>query len=336
MINVSTPATPPAPDKRRKNGLIIGCCVALLALFVIGSGFIVATLLAGGATLTGAGQPTYEELVVREGRTNRKIVIIDIHGVIFASGAEPSVVTADSVNDQIAAAETDPDVVAIILDIDSPGGSAVGSTLIYDALRTAEKPIIALFSGEVAASGAVYAAVGSDWIVSQRETLTGSIGVILETIDLSALLATYGVKFNTIKSGEFKDIGSFSRPITDEERTMFQDLIDESYAGFVAALSAGRSLTNEQVRAFADGRVFSGTTAKTLGLVDELGNLDTAIAAAERLIEQTETQVVRYQEPFSFESLFSFFSSRLSGHEALAILEHLEENPELRLMYILE
>ena len=179
---------------------------------------------------------------------------------------------------------------ALLLRIDSPGGTVGDSQEIHAALlRLREKgcKVVASF-GNISASGGVYVGVAADSIVANPGTITGSIGVILRGNNLSELLAKVGVRFETVKSGAFKDILSPDRALSPEERELLQSLIDSSYDQFVGAVAEGRGLDKDKVRTFADGRVFSGAQAKDLGLVDELGDEEQARLVAARLAELDE------------------------------------------------
>tara|TARA_Y100001968_G_scaffold306358_1_gene323114 strand:+ start:2735 stop:3508 length:774 start_codon:yes stop_codon:yes gene_type:complete len=179
---------------------------------------------------------------------------------------------------------------ALLLRIDSPGGTVGDSQEIHGALlRLREKGchVVASF-GNISASGGVYVGVGAEKIVANPGTITGSIGVILRGNNLSKLLERIGIRFETIKSGTYKDILSPDRSLTQEEKELLQSLIDSSYEQFVKAVSEGRHLSEDVVRDFADGRVFTGAQAKELGLVDELGDEDHARVVAAKLAEIDE------------------------------------------------
>ena len=179
---------------------------------------------------------------------------------------------------------------ALLLRIDSPGGTVGDSQEIHAALlRLREKGcrVVASF-GNISASGGVYIGVAAESIVANPGTITGSIGVILRGNDLSKVFERIGIRFDTVKSGVYKDILSPDRPLSPEERALLQELIDSSYGQFVRVVAEGRSLTEDTVRGFADGRVFSGEQAKTLGLVDELGDEDHARRLAARLADLDE------------------------------------------------
>jgi len=163
---------------------------------------------------------------------------------------------------------------ALILRVDTPGGTVGDSQEIYSAIKRLKKKgckVVASF-GNISASGGVYIGVSSDKIVANPGTITGSIGVIIRGNNLSELLSKIGIKFETVKSGIYKDILSPDKPLSDEGRILLQELIDESYTQFVGAVAEGRNLTVEDVKKFADGRIFTGTQAKDLGLIDEIGD----------------------------------------------------------------
>ena len=166
---------------------------------------------------------------------------------------------------------------ALLLRIDSPGGTVGDSQEIYTALtHLREKiPVVASF-GNIAASGGVYIGMGAQHIVANPGTITGSIGVILRGNNLERLLDKIGVSFKVIKSGPYKDILSFDRELTDSEKNILQELIDISYGQFVKTIAQARGLTEETVRSFADGRIFTGEQALALGVIDRLGTEEDA------------------------------------------------------------
>ena len=167
---------------------------------------------------------------------------------------------------------------ALLLRIDSPGGTVGDSQEIYAALKDlgdAGVKVVASF-GNISASGGIYIAMGAQHVVSNAGTVTGSIGVILRGNNLEKLLDRVGVSFKVIKSGPYKDILSFDRELTEEERVILQSLIDSSYDQFVQAVAEARNLEPDVVRQFADGRVFTGAQALDFGLVDRLGSEEDA------------------------------------------------------------
>ncbi len=184
----------------------------------------------------------------------------------------------------------------LLLRIDSPGGTVGDSQEIHQALlrlRESGCQVVASY-GNISASGGVYVGCAADRIVANAGTITGSIGVILRGNNLEKLLERVGIRFETVKSGLYKDILSPDKPLSEGERSILQALIDSSYSQFVAAVAQGRKLSEETVRSFADGRVFSGAQALELGLVDLLGDEDTARREAARLagLDEEKSQPV--------------------------------------------
>lgn len=166
---------------------------------------------------------------------------------------------------------------ALLLRIDSPGGTVGDSQEIYEALKRLRQKvkIIASF-GNISASGGVYVGMGAERIMANPGTITGSIGVILRGNNLERLLDKIGVSFKVIKSGPYKDILAFDRELTEPEQSILQEMIDVSYQQFVQTVAEARNLTIEAVRSFADGRIFTGQQALDLGVIDRLGTEEDA------------------------------------------------------------
>ena len=202
-----------------------------------------------------------------------RVALIKVEGVLIASER-----IVDEINDYA----EDSSVKAVVLRIDSPGGGVVASQEIYNALMNAKregKKIVASM-GSVAASGGYYIAAAADKIVANPGTLTGSIGVKMEYPNLEKLLEKIGVKEIVVKSGEYKDVGSPFRNISERERKLLQGVIDDVQSQFVEAVATGRSLSIAEVRAIADGRIFTGRQALELKLVDQMGDLAVSIQLA--------------------------------------------------------
>lgn len=207
-----------------------------------------------------------------------------------------------------------PSIKAIVIRIDSPGGGVVPSQEIYDAVQRVRnknnKAVIASM-GTVAASGGYYIASATDRIIANPGTLTGSIGVIMETANVEGLLKKIGVEGIVVKSGKFKDVGSPLRKMTDEEQALLQSVMDDVHKQFIDAVAEGRALEVSAVQALADGRIFTGRQAKEAKLVDELGNLEDAIQLAADLAGiEGEPKVVEPRRRFSLRELIE---SRLSA-----------------------
>ena len=205
----------------------------------------------------------------------QKVGIIEVDGVI-----------ADSRQflEQMRAFRDNSSVKSIVLRINSPGGAVGPSQEIYREIRkTSEKKKVIASLGTIAASGGYYIAAAADGIVANPGTITGSIGVILGYTNLEGLFEKIGLSPVVIKSGKYKDIASPVRKMTDAERTLLQQFSDNVHTQFIDDVAQGRKIPPDQVRAIADGRIFCGETAKGLGLVDRLGNLEDAIEWAGRL-----------------------------------------------------
>ena len=208
---------------------------------------------------------------------------------------------------------------ALLLRIDTPGGTVGDSPEIHAAilrLRESGCRVVASF-GNLSASGGVYVGVAAERIVANPGTITGSIGVILRGNDASRLLKRIGLRFETVKSGTYKDILSPDRALSAEERELLQELIDVSYSQFVAAVARGRNLEDAVVRRFADGRVFSGEQALAHGLVDQLGDEE----AARRLAAELAGLDPEKTRPISFGKPSRKLSRWLPGSQLFASLQ---------------
>ena len=245
-------------------------CVCIFALFAgLGIG-VVATLL----------------MFSDDSGFGDKIAVVNVIGPIIES---------DGVIRQLRELREREDVRAVVLRIDSPGGAVGASQEIFEILKTfaREKPVVASM-GNVAASGGYYIALGAEEIVANRGTLTGSIGVRMEHVDLSELIKWAKIRSETLKSGEYKDIGSTDRPMTAAERKILEGLLAELHEQFKVAVSESRKIPIETVNEFADGRVFTGESALKMKLVDYLGGLDVAISEAQALSGMKGTPKVIY------------------------------------------
>lgn len=220
-------------------------------------------------------------------------------GVIEVSGL---IIEAKPVIDQLIEFRKDRDVKAIVVRVDSPGGEVGPSQEIYEEIRktTKTKKVVASLGG-VAASGGYYIAAACDRIVSNPGTITGSIGVLVEFTNIQKLLGKIGVDADVIKAGAYKDLGSPVRPMSSEERALIQGVLDSVHEQFIRAVAQGRKMPAEKVREISDGRIFSGEQARSLGLVDSLGNLEDAVEVAGRLggIKGEVQAVYVKKKPFS-------------------------------------
>jgi len=212
----------------------------------------------------------------------------------------------------------DDKIKALVLRMDSPGGAVAPSQEIFEEVKKfkqSKKVVVSM--GTVAASGAYYISIGADKIFASRGTVTGSIGVIMESIGLQEIVSWAKVEPRIIKSGKFKDSGSPFREMTDDDRAYFQTLIDNMYAQFTTAVSEQRGLDIEKVKEYADGRVFTGEQAKAAGLIDEIGTINDAIAEAKKIANLPENAPVRW--PSDNRSPLSMLFDDSRGEESISI-----------------
>ncbi|MGA1863563.1 MAG: signal peptide peptidase SppA, partial [bacterium] len=205
------------------------------------------------------------------GQKRNKIGLIKLEGVIISSS---------SFIDQLKEVKKDDDMAAIVIRIDSPGGAVAPSQEIYTELlkfkeKTKKKVVASLAS--VGASGGYYIACAADKIIANPGSMTGSIGAIIKLQNLKDLFEKIGYEEQVIKSGKFKDIGSYSRKLTNEERELFQGLVDDIHQQFIESVAKSRDLKIEDIKKIADGRIFTGQQAMEFHLIDSLGTLEDAI-----------------------------------------------------------
>lgn len=286
------------------------CSCAILTISFTSS----LSLFSGGAT-TSSGRGDAVAIVRVEG------TITGSDNADIGTGAISGVVMED-----LRAAAADPTVKAIVLRVDSPGGSVTGSAQIYEVVREMEKPVVVSMAG-LAASGGYYVSAPADYIFARPDTTTGSIGVIMTLFNAQELLDELGVDIIAIASGPNKTLGSFWETITPEQELIFAAILDEAYDDFVQVIVDGRNLEPSAVRELADGRIYTGRQALALGLVDELGNFQDAIDKAAALGGISgEPRLVEYQRLPGFRQLLTGFSARLNqspGDQALAIMSEL-------------
>jgi protease IV len=227
------------------------------------------------------------------------VAVIPIEGVIMASGesnAFQGVVTSDTIIDDIERAEEDPSIKAVLFRINSPGGSAVGSDEIAAAIRSMEKPSVALIR-EVGASGAYWAASAADHVVANRMSITGSIGVIGSYLSFGQFLKDWNVTYNQLISGDRKDVGTPYRELAQQERLYLQEKLDAIHTIFTDSVAENRNMSAERVAALADGGFFLGFEAKERGLVDALGGEREALDWINATIKKEPVTVECTHEP---------------------------------------
>jgi protease-4 len=238
------------------------------------------------------------------------VLLIDVSGVIAHRTTDRGGVFPDPpdivsrVKEELDLAAQDDHVKAVVLRINSPGGTVTASDQLYYELRrfkaTRKIPIVAVFM-DVGASGAYYVAMAADSVIAHPTSVVGSIGVVMLRMNVEGLLEKLGLETSAIKSGAMKDMGSPFRTMTDEEYHVFMGVIMDFYNRFVQVVGEGRpGLKRDRVRELADGRIYTAAQALKAGLVDELGYLDTALDRAKQSAELTEARVVTYHRPGTY------------------------------------
>jgi protease-4 len=302
-------------------GVLVGAflpiflCVCLIATTVVGLGASLGSAAPSPEIVAGAGPIRARHL--SGPLTGPAVAVISVNGPIVSGEVSDfdlvgtTVVAASAeIARLIKAAAENSDVKAILLKVDSPGGSVIGSDEIYQALKKAGKPVVVQM-GAIAASGGYYVSMAADHIVAHPDTLTGSIGVISEFTNIEGLYEKLGLKSTIIKSGEFKDFGNPTSPFTEEDRALWQAVIDEVYEHFVMLVANGRKMTVEEVKKLADGRIYTGRQALKLKLVDQLGYFEDAVDKAAALGGISgEPRVIEYRRETPFAQLFGLSVAR--------------------------
>ena len=331
----------PAPRSTIGFWIIIALLgLGLLVSLGLNTGLVVALLAKGGSGLDLGEQAVDEFPVLSEvwsyGEGDVKAVRIPVTGVIMHGGEETLLgATADmveSILQQIRAAQNDDDVRALIIEVDSPGGGVTASDEIYAALQrfkaSREDRIITVFIRDMAASGGYYVAVAGDWLIAEPTSIVGSIGVIMQSLNMKGLSEKIGVRDVTIKSGANKDLLNPFTEVSPEQLVFLQAMIDNSYQRFVGLVQESRSLDDEKMKTLADGRIFSADHALQEGLIDQIGYWDDAVAKTAELLEIESVKVIRYDRPSDF---FSWLNSvRLNLNPASLLVP---ERPRLNYLW---
>jgi protease-4 len=287
-------------------------------------------------------QPLRETVVSGEGRD--KVLLIDVSRVITgeererALGLSTEESTVARVEEELRRAREDRRVRAIVLRINSPGGSVTASDTLYREVRRfreeTKRPVVAALM-DVAASGGYYVAVAADRVVASPTTVTGSIGVVLVGLNFEGLMTKLGVRDQTLKAGANKDLLSPLRAPTAAERAIVQAILDELHHRFIAVVRAHRpGLDEADLDRIADGRIFTAGQACELGLVDEVGYLDDAIAAARRAAGVERARVVVYHRPDEYrENIYSRAGPAATG-DTVNVALRLPRDAGPRFMYL--
>ncbi len=289
--------------------LFVALCASLFVNFVL---MLTAFQRLGGGVREAEPIPRFREILLQRGARGSfdKIAVITMRGLI--SSSLPGSVTDSMVDDMRAAlqqARDDSRVKAIVLEIDSPGGEVTASDAIYSALVKARsrKPVV-VYMDSLAASGGYYVSCGGKFLMANETTITGSIGVIIQTLNYEQLFNKVGLASVVFKSGKFKDMLNGARPITPEERELVQNFIMKTYDKFLGIVAKERNLPADLLRnTIADGRILSGKEAFEHKLIDGLGELDDAYGKAKELGSAPDAKVVKYGPPFSLSRFLRIF-----------------------------
>ena len=288
--------------------LFVALCASLFVNFVL----MVAAFQRLGSIREAEPIPRFREILLQRGARASldKIAVITMRGLI--SSSLPGNVSDSMVDDMRAAlqqARDDSRVKAIVLEIDSPGGEVTASDAIYSALvKARERKPVVVYMDSLAASGGYYVSCGGKFLMANETTITGSIGVIIQTLNYEQLFNKVGLASVIFKSGKFKDMLNGARPITPEERELVQSFIMKTYDKFLGIVAKERNLPAELLRnTIADGRILSGKDAFEHKLIDGLGELDDAFGKAKELGNAPDAKVVKYGPPFSLSRFFRIF-----------------------------
>ena len=312
----------------------LGLLVLILAVSILFNVALSALLM--GQSPAGGDAAKFRESTV-EGEGPDKVALVPIQGLIVP-GYGDSVFggrgTVASIIAQLRKAAADDAVKAIILEIDSPGGSVGDSDLIYhevQKIRESGKPVIS-FLRDMAASGAYYIAVGSDKIIAQPTTITGNIGVIVHSVNVEGLFQKLGIREVIIKKGRMKDLLSPTRSLTPEEELLLQDITNKLYYQFASIVASRRKLSADQMSRIADGRIFLAPDALAAGLIDAVGYRDESLATVRGMLGLKTFRLVRYEKLFSFKDMLGASAQAFSPSAALR--EGIMETAAPKLMYL--
>lgn len=314
-----------------------GCALLLVFLALCASLFFNLVLMAllgtGGAeSMASRGfMPALQEITVEDGAAGAgKIAVIPVQGIIYTDDqTEWGTSMVDDIKNALQTALEDDSVKAVVLAVNSPGGEVTASDIIYhEVLKVQKKKPVVVAMTSLAASGAYYIACAADWIVANETTFTGSIGVIIQSLNYEGLFDKVGLDAVVFKSGKFKDMLSGSRPMTPEEQAYVEGMVMQVYERFLGIVSRARDLPADGLReTFADGRIITGKDAKEAGLVDQLGYVEDAYDKARALANAPEAGVIRYQSGINFQRLL-----RLLGAGAQSKVQvQLDGAPRFRL-----
>ena len=314
--------------------LFVALCASVLVNFLLAA---TAFRRMSGASMGQEPPPRFRETVVQRGGSD-KIALITMRGLI--SSSVPGSVSDSMVDDLRAALEQareDDRVKAVVLEIDSPGGEVTASDTIYNAVvkTRAKKPVV-VYMETLAASGGYYVSCGGKFLMANETTITGSIGVIIQTFNYEQLFNKIGLASVVFKSGKFKDMLNGARPITPEERELVQSFVMKTYDKFLGIVAKERNLPADTLRnTVADGRILSGKDALENKLIDGLGQLEDAFRKAKQLGDAPAATVVKFGPPFSLGRFFRAFGENRGSRIALELPKQLVPQLESGRAYFL-
>jgi protease-4 len=287
----------------------LGCLSIFLFVALIASVIINCLLAAAafrrlsGATREEVPPPRFREMIVQRAvhGSNDKVALILLRGLISSSiGGNVGDSMVDDMRMALQQARDDENVRAVVLEVDSPGGEVTAADVIYNAVvKTRSKKPVVVYMDSLAASGGYYVSCGGKFLMANETTITGSIGVIIQTLNYEQLFNKIGLASVVFKSGKFKDMLNGARPITPEEREYIQSFVMKTYDKFLGIVARERNLPADALRVgIADGRILSGKDALADKLVDALGQIEDAFAKAKELGNSPDAAIVKYGPPF--------------------------------------
>jgi protease IV len=256
------------------------------------------------------------------------VAVIPLQGEIGygSSNSSDSVVTPEMIQNSISQAESDSSVSSIVIDVNSPGGSPVASEEIMNSIKSSKKPVVVWIS-DVGASGAYLAASSADKIIASPSSMVGSIGVIMQITDLSKYYQANGINISSIKAGQYKDMGADYQPLTATERNMLQGMVNQDYDHFIDIVSTNRHLDKNYTESIAQGKIYTGTQAKNLKLVDETGGKTVALDEAAKLGGiKGSYNIITITPTSDLLNVLSNFSSKIAYSIGMGIGKNLENN----------
>lgn len=264
--------------------------------------------------------------------SGQNIAVIALHGeLVYSSDPMSGTASTRTLRALFKKANEDSSVAGIILDVNSPGGAVVASREMMRIIKSSEKPVVA-WVGDLSASGAYYATSAADSIVVDEDSLVGNIGVASTSINYEKLLEKLGINVTVVKAGEYKDIGSSYRDMTEEEQGRLQQMVDVIHEHFIQDIAENRKMPIEKAREVSNGLVYLGIEAKALGLADIVGGFEDAVTEARRLSDAPDAEVVYLENTDDLE--YALFSSMYSAGRGLgdSVMEKMGDENSLKVM----